>query len=120
MSDVCAMGLIGVLYIFLGIWSMLRKRLVLEFGRWGTFNPNPMVIFTLTEGRALLFGYVSLGVGLAILGTGVYIYLPGNELLVRQGLSVIVVVLGTSIAILTFLFELVMEFLVALKNSSRK
>lgn len=64
----------------------------------------------------MLFGYVCLLAGLIILGLGIYIYVTGNEEMIRQGLLIVVTVVGASILLLTFLFELFIESLVTSKN----
>lgn len=117
MSDVFGVGLIGGLFVLLGIWCISRKRFVLEFGRQGWISPKPAIIFTLTEGRATLFGCISLFVGLAMIGLS--IYATRDEATVRHQLLVITTVAGASIVVLIWLLEVCIEFLVTLKNKSK-
>jgi hypothetical protein len=116
MSDVCGVALIGGLLVIVGISSISKKRFVLALGRQGFFRPKPFFFVTLTEGRAKLFGCVSLLVGLVMLGLWAYISITRDEEIVRQGGLIIVTVVGTGIMVMTYLMELFIEYMVMLKK----
>jgi hypothetical protein len=118
MRDVGAVGLIGGAYILLGIWIALRKRFVLEFGRVGFLKPKPLVIFRLTGIRAFLFGIICLFVGLIMVVSSGYLWATNNVEIVESGLLLVLAIVGTGIALLTFVFELFLELLAQLRNEA--
>lgn len=122
MDDVLIAAIIGIAFVTLGVWGALTKRISLVFSRRRRFL-TPRVLFfrfTLTGARAILFSYISLFVGLGILGLSIYIFAANNEEMVRSGILTVVIVAGTGIIILMFLLELFIESLVAIQNSARK
>ncbi len=119
MPDLLGEVIVAIILALIGIFSIARKRFSMDFGRRGFFNPQPFFTFTLTEGRAILFGWVSLISSLVVLGLCVYVFVTLDKSIVEQRITLVVTVLGASVTIFTFLFELFIEFLVHVKEKRK-
>ncbi len=116
MEDAVGLLFPGSVLVVIGVVAVIQKRFTLPFGRIGFLNPKPVFIFALTESRATQFGYTSLVCGLFMLGLGLHTYITNNQKAITDGILTITNVIGVSITILVFLFELFMEFLEDLRN----
>jgi hypothetical protein len=121
MSDAISLAIVGSIFAIIGIVTVTRKRFILPFGQNALrriFNPEPMIIFVLTQARAIFFGAVCLVSGIIMITIGVQVYFSRNEQAVRDGILTVTVIIGAAITFLVFLFALFMEFLVNLQNKA--
>jgi hypothetical protein len=122
MPDLLGEVIVAIILALVGIFSIARKRFSMEFGRRGFlrfFNAQPIFTFTLTESRAILFGWVSLISGLVVLGLCVYVFVTLDKSIVEQGITLVIAVLAASATLITFLFESFIEFLVHVKENRK-
>jgi hypothetical protein len=116
MLDITGPLVVGAILSVLGFLAVARKHITLEFGRIGFFNPRSAFRVRLTEARALLFGVVSLGMGIILIGLALYLRSSQGNISQNQGILIIAIVLTSLATIFTFLVELLFEFLVWLKS----
>jgi hypothetical protein len=117
-------GFVGGLFAIVGIVSIARKRFAFEFGRngWGKnfFHPKPMIVFVLTEARAVFFGFASLVAGLALIAVSWQVHSTQNDQGGKDSVLVIALIALPAIVLLVFLFALFVEFLARLQSRAKQ
>jgi hypothetical protein len=109
MPDISFNFIVSVGLAILGIVSMVRKRISIGIGR------PPIGFATLTGDRTVLFGIVSFLAGIIPMALILYNGFP-NSNRIEQGTLSFIVAIGIGIVVLTFIFELFVEFLVDLRK----
>jgi hypothetical protein len=92
----------GLLLLFVGVISVIRRHFTLGIGGGKTGLANPVFTITPTESRALGFGFVTLLSATVTLASLLYVYATNDEITANNGVLGAVALLGLAIAAFGF------------------